>query len=106
MYIYIVTVNIEESVHDEWLTWIESHIYKVLDTGRFVSAKFTEVLVEEDMGGKTYSIQYTAKTRIDLNNYYKFDANKMQKEGLAKFANKMLAFRTELKVIKEFSPKK
>ena len=71
-----------------------------------MSAKFTEVLVEEDMGGKTYSIQYTAKTRIDLNNYYKFDANKMQKEGLAKFANKMLAFRTELKVIKEFSPKK
>ena len=47
MYIYNVTVNIEESVHDEWLTWIESHIYKVLDTGRFVSAKFTEVLVEE-----------------------------------------------------------
>lgn len=104
MYIYNVTINIAESVHKEWLTWMESHILEVLDTGRFLSAKFTEVLVEEEMGGKTYSIQYTASTREDLDDYYKFDADRLQKNGLAKFADKMLSFRTELKVIKEFFP--
>ncbi len=104
MYIYNVTVNIEESARPEWLVWIEQHILDVLATGHFVSAKMTEVLVEEEMGGKTYSIQYTANTREDLDNYYERDATKLRNEGMKKFADKMLAFRTELKVINEFYP--
>ena len=104
MYIYNVTINIDESVHKEWLAWMHLHIPAVLDTGRFLSAKFTEVLVKEDMGGKTYSIQYTANTRKDLDAYYQLDADRLQKDGLAKFANKMVTFRTELKVIEEFFP--
>ena len=104
MYIYNVTINIDETVHQEWLTFMESHIPEVLNTGKFTSAKFTEVLVEEDMGGKTYSIQYTANTKKDLQDYYKEDADKLRVEGLQKFGDKMLAFRTELRVIKEFYP--
>lgn len=104
MYIYNVTINIDESIHAEWLVWIEQHIPEVLATGRFVSAKMTQVLVQEEMGGVTYSIQYTAKTREDLDDYYKYDAQKLRTEGMKKFADKMLAFRTELKVINEFYP--
>lgn len=104
MYIYNVTINIDESVHNEWLVWIKAHIPEVLATGRFISAKMTQVLVEEEMGGITYSIQYTAKTREDLNNYYKYDAPKLRSDGMKKFADKMVAFRTELKVVEEFYP--
>ncbi len=104
MYIYNVTVNIDDSVHDEWLTWMKSHIPEVLATGRFLSAKLTQVLVEEEMGGATYSVQYTAKTREDLDNYYKHDADKLRTDSFKKFADKMLAFRTELRVINEFFP--
>jgi hypothetical protein len=103
MYIYNITINIDETVHEEWLTWMGTHILDVLNTGRFLSAKLTEVLVDEEMGGKTYSIQYTANTREDLDDYYKFDADKLRNEGL-KFADKMVVFRTELKVINEFFP--
>lgn len=104
MYIYNVTINIDDSVHKEWLIWIESHILEVLNTGKFTSAKFTEVLVEEEMGGKTYSIQYSANTKEDLKDYYREDADNLRAEGLRKFADKMLAFRTELRVIKEYFP--
>ncbi len=104
MYIYNVTINVDESILSEWLVWIEKHIPEVLATGRFISAKMTQVLVEEEMGGATFSIQYTAKTREDLDNYYKHDANKLRTDGMKKFADKMLAFRTELKVINEFYP--
>jgi hypothetical protein len=104
MYIYNVTVNIDAAAHDAWLNWIEVHIKEVLNTGRFTSAKLTEVLVEEEMGGKTYSIQYAANTREDLDNYYKFDAPNLRSEGLKKFADKMLTFRTELKIINKFYP--
>lgn len=103
MYIYNVTINIEESAHEEWLAWVQEHIQEVLATGRFSSAKLTQVLVEEEMS-ITYSVQYTANTREDLDEYYRVDAPKLRSDGMKKFANKMVAFRTELKVVKEFYP--
>jgi hypothetical protein len=104
MYIYNVTINIDETVHLEWLTWMETHIPEVLNTGQFTAAKLTEVLVDEDMGGRTYSVQYSANTKEDIENYYKYDAERLRAEGLKKFSDKMLSFRTELKLIKEFYP--
>lgn len=104
MYIYNVTINIDDDVKDEWLTWMETHILDVLNTGKFVAAKLTQVLVEEEMGGTTYSVQYSAKTKEDLQNYYKEDARRLRGDGLRKFGDKMVAFRTELRLIKEFYP--
>ncbi len=103
MIIYNVTINIDESIHDEWLTWIKEHIPQVLATGKFTEAKLTKVLVEEEMGGTTYSVQYRAKSRKDLDSYYKQDAERLRQDGLKRFADKMLAFRTELEVIDEYS---
>ncbi len=103
MIIYNVTINVDESIHDEWLIWIKEHIPKVLATGKFIEAKLTKILIEEDMGGTTYSVQYRAKSREALDAYYKEDAEKLRTEGLKKFADKMLAFRTELEIIDEYS---
>lgn len=103
MYIYNVTINIEESLHDEWLNWMESHIADVLNTGKFTAAKLTEVLAENE-SGRTYSVQYSANSRKDLDDYYQVHADKLRAESIKKFGNKMLAFRTELKLIKEFYP--
>ena len=102
MIIYNVTVNVEASVHTEWLKWIKLHIPQVLATGRFTEAKLTRVLVKEE-SGVTYSVQYRAKSREDLDNYYKLDADRLRQESLVKFADKVLAFRTELEVIDEYS---
>lgn len=103
MIIYNVTVNIEESIHDEWLEWIKNHIPQVLATGKFIDARLTKVLVEEEMGGATYAIQYKAKSREALESYYQNDAADLKQEGLIKFADKMLAFRTELEIIDEYT---
>ena len=102
MYIYNITLSIDQSIHDEWMTWIHKHIPEVLATGKFTSAKLTQVLVDDDHEGTTYSIQYTAKSREDLNRYYQEDADRLRTEGVLKFADKMLAFRTELRIVKEF----
>ena len=56
------------------------------------------------MGGLTYSIQYTANTKEDLNNYYNLYAPGLRSQSIKKFADKMISFRTELKLIKEFYP--
>lgn len=105
MYIYNVTVNVDSSIHDEWLLWIKEHIPQVLSTGKFDKATLTKVLVEEDMGGQTYSIQYRSYSREALDAYYKDDADRLRTEGLKKFADKMLAFRTELQIVDEYSVK-
>lgn len=102
MYIYNVTLSIDKSIHEEWLEWIHNHIPEVLATGKFTSAKLTQVLVDDGLGGVTYSVQYSAKTREDLDTYYKEDAERLRVVGMQKFADKVLAFRTELKIVKEF----
>ena len=102
MYIYNVTVNIENSIKDQWLQWIKNHIPQVLATGKFSGAKLAKVLVDEQNDTTTYSIQYRAKSRKDLDDYYTRFAEKLRTEGLQLFADKMLAFRTELKIIDEY----
>ena len=103
MIIYNVTANIDKSIHHEWLNWIKIHIPQVLATGKFTEAKLTRVLVDEEMGGITYSVQYRAKSREALDAYYAEDAQRLRKDGLIRFADKMLAFRTELEVIDEYT---
>ena len=103
MIIYNVTANIDESIHEEWLTWIKEHIPKVLGTGKFDKATLAKVLVEEDMGGLTYSIQYRSYSREALDAYHKEDADRLTQEGLIKFSDKMLTFRTELKIVDEYT---
>ncbi len=68
-----------------------------------MDARLTKVLVEEEMGGLTYAVQYRAKSKQDLEDYYQHHADALKKEGLQKFADKMLAFRTELEIIDEYS---
>ena len=101
MIIYNVTINIQESIHDKWLLWMnQEHIPAMLETGKFSKALLTRVLVEEEMGGLTYSVQYTAKNRQDLEDYYNNYAEKLRAQGAA-FAGKFVAFRTELQIISE-----
>ena len=103
MIIYNVTINIDDSVHDQWLNWLKTkHIGEVLATGCFFKAKLSKVLVEEEMGGTTYSIQYAAESKEKLQEYYNTFAPKLREEGLRLFGDKMLAFRTELEVLNEF----
>ena len=102
MIIYNVTTNIHESVHSQWLLWMQQkHIPEVLATGKFSSVRIVRVLIEEEMGGTTYSVQYTTDSKATLEKYYQEDAPKLRDEALQLFGDKMLSFRTELELISE-----
>lgn len=101
MIIYNVTINIEESVHDSWLNWMQqSHIPDMLATGKFSKALMTRVLVEEEMGGMTYSVQYTTDSAETLQSYYDEDAPRLRAQSKP-FEGKFVAFRTELEIISQ-----
>lgn len=101
MYIYNVTINIQEDVHDKWVEWMKTeHIPDMLKTGKFTKALMTRVMVNEEMGGVTYSVQYTTQSRLMLERYYAEDAKELRGKT-APFEGKFVAFRSELEVISE-----
>ena len=103
MYIYNVTSSIDEAIHIQWLKWMkEVHIPNMLATGKFTNAKIIKVLVEEEMGGTTYSVQYFTPNKETLQKYYEEDAPKLRQEVFSLFADKVLSFRTELEIISEY----
>jgi len=103
MYIYNVTINIEEAIHDEWLVWMKNkHIPDMLATGKFSKALMSKVLVEEEMGGITYSVQYTTTSKETLQKYYNEDADRLRADT-NRFAGKFVAFRTELEIVSEIN---
>lgn len=103
MIIYNVTTNIHDSVHDTWLKWMkENHIPDVLATGKFSSAKLVRVVVEEEMGGSTYAVQFFTERRDLLQKYYDEDAPKLRDEVTKLFGDMALSFRTELELIGEY----
>ena len=103
MILYNVTTNIHESVHDQWMIWMQhKHIPEMLATEKFSSAKMVRVLIEEEMGGTTYSVQYTTDSKTTLEKYYEEDAAGFREEGHKLFGDKMLNFRTELELIGDY----
>ena len=101
MIIYNVTINIDESIQQQWLHWMrEEHIPEMLATGKFTKALMTRVLVEEEMGGFTYSVQYTTDSAETLKRYYSEDAERMLAQSKP-FEGKFVAFRTELEIVSE-----
>ena len=103
MILYNVTSNIDTSIQNQWLKWMqEKHIPELLATGKFTSARLVKVLVEEEMGGVTYAVQYTTDSKETLQRYYDEDAPKLRAEALALLGDKVLAFRTELELVSEF----
>lgn len=101
MYIYIVTINVQEDIHEEWVNWMKKeHIPEMLDTGKFSKALMSRVMVEEEMGGMTYSVQYTTESEEMLQRYYDENASALRSRSKP-FEGKFVAFRTVMKVINE-----
>ena len=99
MILYNVTINIDESVHDEWLHWMKTvHIPDVMATGFFLENRLARILAEEQ-GGMAYSIQYTLKSMDDYNAYQANHAPRLQNEHTMRYKGKFGAFRTLLHIV-------
>lgn len=81
----------------------QTRIPAMLASGNFLTAKLVQVLVKEEMGGITYSVQYTCENAIKLAAFYKEDADRFAKEADQLFAGQFVSFETELDVIEEFA---
>ncbi|HRC15331.1 MAG TPA: DUF4286 family protein [Bacteroidia bacterium] len=100
MFVYNVTVNIDNDVAAEWLQWMqEIHIPDVLNTGCIIENRIFRVMADEESGGKTYSVQYYFRVMEDMERYQNNYAAKLQQEHMARYKDKFVAFRTLLEVV-------
>ncbi|KAB2815902.1 MAG: DUF4286 family protein [Bacteroidetes bacterium] len=103
MYIYNVTVNVDDSAINQWTTWMrETHIPDVLQTGLFLGATMSRLMVEEE-SGTTFSIQYKLKDEESFRLYQEMYAPALQADHKKRFEEKTVAFRTMMEVLAEFT---
>lgn len=100
MFLYNVTVNIEDDVHNRWLEWMKkTHIPEVMASGCFVANRMLKVLSEIENNGTTYSIQYYFNRMEDYVRYQDKFAPGLQKDHSERFKDKFVAFRTLLEIV-------
>ncbi|NVK27123.1 MAG: DUF4286 family protein [Flavobacteriia bacterium] len=103
MLLYNVTVNVDDTALEDWLLWMkDDHIPDVLQTGLFVGATFSRLLVDEEQG-TTYSIQYRLKDMESFHIYQEMYAEGLQAEHQKRFKDKTVAFRTIMEVVADFT---
>ncbi|MBL7927489.1 MAG: DUF4286 family protein [Bacteroidia bacterium] len=102
MFIYSVTVNIDNDINHAWLAYMQNtHIPEVLQCGLFVEAKLCKVLAL-DQEGITYNVQYLLRSQADYETYQLKFAPTLQADHTEKFKGKFVAFRTLVEVIETF----
>ena len=101
MIIYSVTISIEESCLPEWENWMrETHIPHVMQSGCFVSYRFTKLLTEvPEADGVTYNVQYQAKNMEAYDDYSQNFGPALQAETQKRYGGKFVAFRNLLEQI-------
>ncbi len=100
MFIYNVTLKIDHSIHEEWVKWMkEEHLPDVMKTGCFEKYQFVKLLDVDESEGPTYAAQYFAISKAQYNRYIDMYAAKLRQDGMNKWGNKFIAFRTLMEVI-------
>ena len=100
MFVYNVTIKVQDSIKNEWLTWLkEEHIPEVIDTGCFTHTVILQLLEVDNTEGPTYAVQYYAVSKSLYNNYIEKHAPEMRRKGFDKWGDKFIAFRSVMQVV-------
>ncbi len=94
MLLYNVTLIIEDTAVEEWLSWMhETHIPAVLATEKFVSHRLLKVL-DSPNEGVTYCVQYVVENSSNYEDYLLNFEPALQADLQQKFENRFVAYRT------------
>ncbi|MDQ0637288.1 hypothetical protein QF042_000853 [Pedobacter sp. W3I1] len=99
MFLYNVTLIIDDAAAEEWLQWMQDiHIPQVMATGMFVSNRLLKV-VDSPNEGVTYCAQYVAETMDHYNNYQEEFAPALQAELNERYKNRFVAYRSLMEFV-------
>jgi len=97
MFIYNITVKVENEILNEWMQWQkEIHIPEMIATGCFYDHRFYKLLEHEEEDGKTFVIQFYANSKNEYNNYVENFADDLRQKSREKWKDHAIYFRTLL----------
>ena len=100
MILYNITIKIEQSVHNEWLMWMQQiHIPAYLATGLFIEYKFCRILGDEDEHGVTYALQFLSNDLASFQIYQQLHAKRLQDQHARRYPERYVSFRTLMEVV-------
>lgn len=100
MFIYNVTIKVQEVIHEDWLQWLkDEHVPEVLATGCFTNATIVKLLELDDSEGPTYAIQYVAESKALYNQYIENFSGILRQKSFDKWGNQFMGFRSLMQVI-------
>ena len=100
MLIYNVTVKVDWSIHDEWVTWMKNeHLPEMVNTGCFTNSQLLRLLDTDEKDGATYAAQYFAEARSDYDRYITGHSASIREKYNKKWGDKVLAFRSLMQVV-------
>ena len=98
--IYNVTIKVDWSIHDEWLSWMTTvHIPEVLATECFEKHQLVRLLETDETEGPTYAAQYYAADKKAYERYLQEFAPSLRQAGFDKWGNKFIAFRSLMQIV-------
>jgi hypothetical protein len=99
MIIYNETIIVDEGIHKQWLSWMQTeYIPQVMKTGYFNSYKILNVL-DSPNEGVTYCVQYLTDSREKYNQFNLHHFLGLQATHQQKFENQFVLFNTLMQTV-------
>ena len=100
MLLYNITYKVENRIAIEWVQWQkEIHIPEIINTTYFYAHYFYELPEQDDTEGKTFAIQFLAKTMEDYNKYILQFAKQFSMKERVRWGDAYIAFTTLMKKV-------
>ena len=100
MIIYNVTTHVDNSIHNEWLTWMkETHIPQMMQTGCFTKFQMVRMMEADETEGPTYATQYYAESKADYERYIAMYAALQRKASIDMWGDKTISFRSLMQIV-------
>lgn len=100
MFIYNVTLKVQDAIQEEWLTWLkQEHIPEITGTGCFSHANILRLMETDDSEGPTYAIQYLTESIALYELYIEKYSGIIRQRSIDKWGDRFIAFRSLLKVV-------
>ena len=100
MVVYNITIQVNWSIHDEWIAWMQTiHIPEVLSTGKFSHHTLLKLLDMDETEGPTYAVQFYATDRKNYEDYIIQFAPLLREKTKTLWNDDIHAFRTLMEVV-------
>ena len=100
MYLFSITINIEDSHQKEWLIWVKAELNKLVADKELVQDfRLLKILSEEPNSGSSFSFQYHLSSLTDMELFEERYDREVAVGMYRLYDEKFVEFRTRLELV-------